>query len=114
MVKTPNKDLFTWPIMKKEDVLEASDADLLDGQNKDIEFQIGICCISLVRFLTDHRKSVPLTVTTRMLDTHDVLLTLVPLMEKAPWVRRRKTPAGIVRELEEKKKVEEARRAKVR
>jgi len=30
-----------------------------------------------------------MTVTTRLMETHDILLLLVPLMEKAPWVRKR-------------------------
>merc|ERR1719482_76874 len=37
----------------------------------------------------------PLAVTTRLLETHDVLMLLVPLMEKAPWVRKNKINGNI-------------------
>lgn len=37
--------------------------------------QICMCVISIIRFLTDHRVAVPLAVTTRMLETHDVRLS---------------------------------------
>lgn len=37
----------------------------------------------------------PLAVTTRLLETHDVLLLLVPLMEKAPWVRKNRNNGAI-------------------
>jgi len=55
-----------------------------------MEFQISMSALNICRFLTDHRQHLPLTLTTRLLETHDILLTLCPLIEKAPWVRKRK------------------------
>lgn len=46
-----------------------------------------MCVISVTRFLTDHRAGLPLSATTRMLETQDLLLALIPLIEKAPWVK---------------------------
>merc|ERR1712232_832367 len=64
------------------------------------EFQVCMCVISVIRFLTDHRVAIPLAVTTRLLETHDVLLQLVPLMEKAPWVRKNRH-SGRIEKFEE-------------
>jgi hypothetical protein len=62
--------------------------EILEGQVLDLEFQIGMCVVSVTRFLTDHRAGLPLSATVRLLDTQDFLLTLCPLIEKAPWVRK--------------------------
>lgn len=42
------------------------------------------------RYLTDHVKVLPLGVVGRMVNTCDVLMALVPLLDNPPWVRRRK------------------------
>ncbi|CAE8625959.1 unnamed protein product, partial [Polarella glacialis] len=47
-------------------------------------------------------------VTTRLLETHDVLLLLVPLMEKAPWVRKNRLNGKIEKFEEHKWQVVEA------
>merc|ERR1712096_392883 len=69
-------------------IADRSDAELLGAQLRDCEFQIGMCALSVVRFLTDHRPVMPLSATTRLLDTCDFLLVLCPLLDKAPWVRK--------------------------
>jgi hypothetical protein len=43
----------------------------------------------MLRFLSDHVSVLPLGVVSRLLHTHDVLLSLVPLVENPPWSRRR-------------------------
>ena len=42
------------------------------------------------RYVTDHAKSLPLGVTNRIVNTCDLLMALVPLLDNPPWVRRRK------------------------
>lgn len=44
--------------------------------------------MALLRFLCEHLHRLPLGVITRVLDTHDVLLGLVILIENPPWTRR--------------------------
>lgn len=44
--------------------------------------------MALLRFLCEHLHRLPLGVMTRVLDTHDVLLGLVFLVENPPWTRR--------------------------
>lgn len=87
LVNVPNSELCT-QLKSAKDGLDWDDETVLLEQKKECEFQICMSSISVIRFLTDHRVAIPLTITTRLLETHDILMLLVPLMEKAPWVRR--------------------------
>lgn len=58
-------------------------------QHLDIGFAVAVCAVTMLRFLSDHVDVLALGVTTRLLQTHDVLLSLVPLIESPPWTRRR-------------------------
>ncbi|CAD7954075.1 unnamed protein product [Amoebophrya sp. A25] len=90
LVQHPNAKLYSWPPQSTEEALAKSEVDLLNEQFLDIEFQICMSALNICRYLTDHRQHLPLTLTTRLLENHDILLTLVPLMEKAPWIRKRR------------------------
>jgi len=87
LVSAPNRDLYT-QVLDAKDCAAQTDLEILEGQVLDLEFQIGMCVISVTRFLTDHRAGLPLSATVRLLDTQDFLMTLCPLIEKAPWVRK--------------------------
>jgi len=69
--------------------LNRSTQDQLRQQSLDIGFSVAVCAVSLLRFMSDHVSVLPLGVTSRLLHTHDVLLSLVPLVESPPWTRRR-------------------------
>ena len=60
-----------------------------EGHSKEQEHSItmscAIACLSVCRFLTDHMEQLPLAVTSRLLDTYDLLMILCPLLEKKPW-----------------------------
>jgi len=89
VLSTPNSELVRQVSSAKE-CTEWDEVRVLDEQFDECEFQVCMCVISIIRFLTDHRAAMPLAVTTRLLETHDILMLLVPLMEKAPWVRKNK------------------------
>lgn len=57
----------------------------------DIEFRICISAVSISRFLAEHADAMPLSVVSRITDTHDFLLLFVPLIENPPWTRRLST-----------------------
>jgi hypothetical protein len=44
-------------------------------------------CISLIRFITDHMEALPASIIHALMDTADLPLQLVPLMEFKPWIR---------------------------
>merc|ERR1719178_457906 len=87
LVSVPNRDLYT-QVLDAKDCAAQTDLEILEGQVLDLEFQIGMCVVSVTRFLTDHRAGLPLSATVRLLDTQDFLMTLCPMIEKAPWVRK--------------------------
>merc|ERR1719498_1292517 len=107
MLSVPNSELVRQVTSAKE-CTEWDDVRVLDEQFYECEFQVCMCVISIIRFLTDHRVAVPLAVTTRLLETHDILLLLVPLMEKAPWVRKNRINGRIEKFEEHKWQVVEA------
>mmetsp|Transcript_118553 Transcript_118553/g.336094 ORF Transcript_118553/g.336094 Transcript_118553/m.336094 type:complete len:522 (-) Transcript_118553:762-2327(-) len=91
---TPNDELVR-QVASAQEFVAWDGVRALDEQFSECEFQVCMCVISVVRFLTDHRVAMPLAVTTRLLETHDALLLLVPLMEKAPWVRKNRISGRI-------------------
>ena len=62
----------------------------LDRQADDVSFRSCVSCVVILRFLTEHVSKLPLGAASRMLDTHDVLLLMIPLIENPPWTRRRR------------------------
>jgi hypothetical protein len=54
----------------------------------DIEFRVCVSAVSLARFLSEHADAMPLSVVSRISDTHDYLLLIMPLIENPPWTRR--------------------------
>lgn len=65
-----------------------SPKDDLQQQWLDIEFRTCVTCVSLARYLSEHADILPLSVTSRIADTHDYLLLMIPLIENPPWTRR--------------------------
>ncbi|KZC13946.1 Zinc finger MYND domain-containing protein 10 [Dufourea novaeangliae] len=70
-VKNPNSCL--------EEILE---------RKKELEFDIGVRCISILRYLAEFSDALPLCVLSRMLSTHDVPYLLVQLIESHPWAKK--------------------------
>jgi zinc finger MYND domain-containing protein 10 len=54
----------------------------------EIEFRVCISATALARFVCEHADSLPLSVASRITDTHDFLVLTVPLIENPPWTRR--------------------------
>jgi zinc finger MYND domain-containing protein 10 len=72
----------------KANDIENEDAQaMLCRQNETISLAVSACVISILRFITEHTAALPMAVTARLLDTHDMALNLVPLIEHSPWSR---------------------------
>jgi zinc finger MYND domain-containing protein 10 len=56
-----------------------------------LEFRICISATAVGRFLCEHADNLPLSVVSRICDTHDYLLLFLPLIENPPWTRRLKS-----------------------
>lgn len=63
----------------------------LAKQLTEIEFKVCISAVSLCRFICEHADAIPLSVVSRITDTHDMLVLLIPLIENPPWTRRNET-----------------------
>ncbi len=45
-------------------------------------------CLSLIRFITDHMEGLPAAIVHQLMETTDIPLVLVPLLEQKPWLRK--------------------------
>jgi len=69
--------------------LEArSPVDELKDHFAEIDFRVCTSAVSICRFICEHADALPLSVVSRITDTHDLLIVLVPLIENPPWTRR--------------------------
>lgn len=71
-----------------EELAKMTPEDDLAKHLTEIEFRVCISSCALARFLCEHADSMPLSVVSRITDTHDMLILLVPLIENPPWTRR--------------------------
>ena len=67
---------------KKNDIKE------LDDKYKEIEFQIAMSCINILRYISDHLEQLPFPVRHHMMNVKDVPVLFVTLMELRPWRRK--------------------------
>ncbi|GBG30170.1 Zinc finger MYND domain-containing protein 10 [Hondaea fermentalgiana] len=70
--------------------LDTPEARLRDfrRQLRDVVWRCSIAAVSVLRFICEHVTQLPLSVMTRLLDTHDVPCLVVPCIENPPWTRR--------------------------
>lgn len=73
----------------------------LEDRGAEIRLSISFCCLSVVRYLTEYMNDLDLCVLARLLDTHDIIMQLVPLMEEKPWIRRRQHGKRLITEVHE-------------
>ena len=45
-------------------------------------------CLSIIRFITDYVRFLPISVVHHLLEVTDILCVLVPLIEEKPWIRQ--------------------------
>ena len=57
-----------------------------------LDFDLGMKCLSIFRYITDHAGQLSVSILNRMLNIHDVPLLLAGIIEIAPW---RKEHEGI-------------------
>ncbi|XP_074645727.1 zinc finger MYND domain-containing protein 10-like [Tubulanus polymorphus] len=73
---------------KVSDIRSKTNMEELEIQAKKLQFDIAIKAVSILRYITDHLSCLPLSTMTRILNTHDVPVLLVELMENPPWTRQ--------------------------
>jgi len=93
LAQTGSPKINSWMKGKtaKEIAKEIESTDpLLDSlqQSEQIRFQTAVVACVIARLLTGHLPKLPLSAMTRVLDTHDLIMAILPLIENPPWVRR--------------------------
>lgn len=75
---------------------EESELEEMESKIKDLQLNIGLSSISIIRYITDHLNQLPFPVRHHMMDIKDIPMIFVALMEYKPWIRRvyKKTPQG--------------------
>ncbi|XP_046473343.1 zinc finger MYND domain-containing protein 10 [Neodiprion pinetum] len=72
---------------ESEDEFEDTNSCLAEllRKRKEIEFDISMKCVSILRYMAEFSDSLSLCALSRMLSTHDVPYLLTELIEKQPW-----------------------------
>uniref|UniRef100_A0AAY4E406 Zinc finger MYND domain-containing protein 10 n=1 Tax=Denticeps clupeoides TaxID=299321 RepID=A0AAY4E406_9TELE len=71
----------------------------LQKQRDELELEIALKALSVLRYITDHVESLGLSVLSRLLRTHNLPCVLVQLVEHSPWNRLEKYMDGKWREV---------------
>ncbi|TYZ59386.1 hypothetical protein PybrP1_001604 [[Pythium] brassicae (nom. inval.)] len=66
----------------------------LARQQLEIEFRLAVQCVTLLRYVAERLHLLPLSIVSRLLDTHDVLLSLAALIENPPWTHKALVATG--------------------
>ncbi|XP_040850460.1 zinc finger MYND domain-containing protein 10 [Ochotona curzoniae] len=74
--------------LEEEDSQDTTPMQELQKQAELMEFEIALKALSVLRYITDCVDSLPLSVLSRMLSTHNLPCLLVELLEHSPWSRR--------------------------
>jgi len=72
---------------KMKKVMNMTSVEELDKREEEIVTQIGIACISILRYITDHLNQLIFPIRHHLMNVKDILLLIVPLLELKPWIR---------------------------
>jgi len=60
-------------------------AEELENQCNGIGFELSLKALSILRYVSDHLECLPLSVLSRLLNTHDIPCLLVQVLDISPW-----------------------------
>ena len=66
----------------------------LQEQRDLLRFEVAVKSLSILRYLTDHLSSLPLSIGSRLLNTYDVPVLLASLIENPPWLMEHPADGG--------------------
>eukprot|EP00892_Ulva_mutabilis_P008069 jgi/Ulvmu1/5634/UM023_0174.1 len=72
-----------------QELIDRSEAHLFDDRIKEIRFGVAICSVTILRYMTGAVTRLPISIVTRLVQHHDTIGMLVPLLEGPPWIRDR-------------------------
>ena len=62
-------------------------AEVLEEQRLSIEFSCCQCALSFIRYIAEYQNSLAVGTTTRMIQTCDLIMALIPLIDRPPWFK---------------------------
>jgi len=68
---------------------EESEEVRMRRQMRQLDFSSAACCLVVLRYVTDRLADLPLALVNRLIHTHDLLLTVIPLLQSKPFTRQR-------------------------
>ena len=68
---------------------EESEEVRMRRQMRQLDFSCAACCLVVLRYITDRLADLPLALVNRLIHTHDLLLTIIPLLHSKPFTRQR-------------------------
>jgi hypothetical protein len=72
-----------------QELLDRSEVEELEERLKDARLAVASCSVTIVRYLSDAAGRLPVGILTRLLQTHDTVSAMLPLVESPPWRRER-------------------------
>ena len=72
-----------------QEMLARSEVDEFDDKLKASRLAVATCSVTIIRYLTDAASRLSVSLLTRLLLKHDIMMALVPLAENPPWQRQR-------------------------
>lgn len=72
-----------------KELMAVSPAKALIQQRQKLEWDCAIKMLSIIRYITDYHEELPLSVAKRIMRENDMILALVPLLERRPWTIRK-------------------------
>eukprot|EP01084_Bolivina_argentea_P292451 502760_1 len=67
---------------------EENPSKKLIKQRQHLEFVICGCCVSIIRFFTEHLSKTSISVMERVINTNEIIITLIALIENKPWTKK--------------------------
>ena len=81
-----------WPTCATclQELVERSEVEEFDDKLKESRLCVATCSVTVLRYLSDGAAQLPIGILTRLLQTHDSVMALLPLLDSPPWRRERK------------------------
>lgn len=57
-------------------------------QKEHLEFTISTCCVSIIRFITEHLSKSSISVMERVINTNEMIMVLISLIVQKPWTKK--------------------------
>ncbi len=71
-----------------EAMMNRNPKDEMCERAESLKFRVCVVTISILRYLCEHMDALPSNLYLRMLDVHDIMMGIIPLLESPPWTKR--------------------------